>query len=114
MFETLDRVGLAGALVAEAAIVRSASAVVLFHRPANEAPFDTGRRFHRAWLGFTQAGLSAAPMAVLADDAATRERLQAEFGIEGDRRLITAFRVGIAPARDVTPKPRLELDTLIV
>nr|WP_316629304.1 hypothetical protein [uncultured Brevundimonas sp.] len=114
VFETLDRVGLAGALVAEAAIVRSASAVVLFHRPANEAPFDTGRRFHRAWLGFTQAGLSAAPMAVLADDAATRERLQAEFGIEGDRRLITAFRVGIAPARDVTPKPRLELDTLIV
>lgn len=114
VFETLDRVGLAGALVAEAAVVRSASAIALFHRPANEAPFDTGRRFHRAWLGFTQAGLSAAPMAVLADDVDARERLQAAFGIGDDRRLITAFRLGIAPVRDLAPKPRLGLDDLIV
>jgi hypothetical protein len=114
VFETLDRVGLAGALVAEAAVVRSASAIALFHRPANEAPFDTGRRFHRAWLGFTQAGLTAAPMAVLADDAEARERLEADFGIGGDRRLVTAFRLGIAPARDLAPKPRLGLDALIV
>ncbi|GLK50041.1 hypothetical protein GCM10017620_30150 [Brevundimonas intermedia] len=114
VFETLDRVGLAGALVAEAAVVCSASAIVLFHRPADEAPFDTGRRFHRAWLGFTQAGLSAAPMAVLADDVEARERLQADFGIGGHRRLITAFRLGIAPAHDLAPKPRLGLDALIV
>jgi len=114
VFETLDLVGLAGALVAEAAVVRSASAIVLFHRPANEAPFDTGRRFHRAWLGFTQAGLAAAPMAVLADDAEARERVQADFGIGGDRRLITAFRLGVAPVRDLAPKPRLGLDALIV
>lgn len=113
-FETLDRVGLAGALVAEAAVVRSASAIALFHRPANEAPFDTGRRFHRAWLGFTQAGLSAAPMAVLADDVEARARLQADFEIGSDRRLITAFRLGIAPARELAPKPRLGLDALIV
>ena len=114
VFETLDRVGLAGALVAEAAIVRSASAIALFHRPANEAPFDTGRRFHRVWLGFTRAGLSAAPMAVLADDPDARERVQADFGIGDDRRLITAFRLGIAPKRDLQPKPRLGLETLIV
>jgi hypothetical protein len=114
VFETLDRVGLAGALVAEAAVVRSASAFVLFHRPANEAPFDTGRRFHRAWLGFTQAGLSAAPMAVLADDSEARARLQADFGMGGDRRLITAFRLGIAPVRDLPPKPRLGLDAVVV
>ena len=114
VFETLDRVGLAGALVAEAAVVRSASAIALFHRPVNEAPFDTGRRFHRAWLGFTQAGLSAAPMAVLADDVEARDRVKADFGIGDDRCLITAFRLGIAPVRDLAPKPRLELDTLIV
>lgn len=114
MFETLDRIGLAGALVAEAAVVRSASAVALFHRPANEAPFDTGRRFHRVWLSFTQAGLSAAPMAVLADDTKARESLQADFGIGGERRLITAFRLGVAPARDLAAKPRLGLDALIV
>ncbi len=114
VFETLDRVGLAGSLVAEAAVVRSASAIALFHRPANEAPFDTGRRFHRVWLGFTQAGLSASPMAVLADDAEARTTVQAEFGIGGDRRLITAFRLGVAPDRNLSPKPRLGLETLIV
>jgi hypothetical protein len=114
VFETLDHVGLAGALVAEAAVVRSASAIVLFHRPANETPFDTGRRFHRAWLGFTQVGLSAAPMAVLADDVGARERVKTNFNIGDDRRLITAFRLGIAPDRDLAPKPRLGLDVLIV
>lgn len=114
VFETLDRVGLTGALVAEAAVVRSASAMVLLHRPTNEAPFETGRRFHRVWLGFTQAGLSAAPMAVLADDVDARARVKAEFGIGDDRRLITAFRLGIAPARTLPPKPRLRLDDLIV
>ena len=114
VFETLDRVGLAATLVAEAAVVRSASAIALFHRPANETPFDTGRRFHRTWLGFTRAGLSAAPMAVLADDVEARERVKADFGIGDDRCLITAFRLGIAPDRDLAPKPRLELDTLIV
>lgn len=114
VFEALDRIGLTGPLVAEAAVVRSASAIALFHRPANEAPFDTGRRFHRAWLGFAQAGLSASPMAVLADDVEARESIQADFGIGSDRRLITAFRLGIAPDRDLAPKPRLGLDTLIV
>lgn len=114
VFETLDRIGLAGPLVAEAAVVRSAAAIALFHRPANEAPFDTGRRFHRAWLSFTQAGLSASPMAVLADDPETRETVQADFGIGTDRRLITAFRLGIAPDRGVSPRPRLALETLIV
>lgn len=114
VFEALDRVGLSGTLVAEAAVVRTASAIALFHRPATETSFDTGRRFHRAWLGFTQAGLSAAPMAVLADDVEARRRVKATFGIGDDRRLITAFRLGIAPDRTLSPKPRLELDDLIV
>lgn len=114
VFETLDRIGLAGAFVAEAAVVRSASAIALFHRPATEAPFDTGRRFHRVWLDFTRAGLSASPMAVLADDAQARATVQAEYGIGADRRLITAFRLGLAPDRTPPPRPRLGLDTLIV
>lgn len=114
VFEALDRVGLSGALVAEATVVRTASAITLFHRPAHEAPFDTGRRFHRAWLGFTQAGLSAAPMAVLADDVEARRRVKTTFGIGVDRRLITAFRLGIMPDRALSPKSRLGLDDLIV
>lgn len=114
VFEALDRIGLSGALVAEETVVRTASAIALFHRPASEAPFDTGRRFHRVWLGFTQVGLSAAPMAVLADDVEARRRVKATFGIGDNRRLITAFRLGIAPDRDLSPKPRLGLDDLIV
>lgn len=114
MFEGLDRIGLAGSLVAEAAVVRSASAIALFHRPVGEDPFETGRRFHRVWLGFTQVGLSASPMAVLADDVEARAQVQSDFSIGADRRLITAFRLGIAPPRDPPPKPRLPPETLIV
>lgn len=114
IFEALDRIGLAGPLVAEAAVVRSASAIALFHRPVHEVSFETGRRFHRAWLSFAQVGLSASPMAVLADDPEARATVQAAFGIGGDRRLITAFRLGVAPDRNLAPKPRLGLETLIV
>ena len=53
-------------------------------------------------------------MAVLADDVDARARVKAKFGIGDDRRLITAFRLGIAPARTLPPKPRLGLDDLIV
>lgn len=114
IFEGLDKVGLAGSLVAEAAVVRSAAAITLFHRPVDEAPFETGRRFHRAWLGFTRAGLSASPMAVLADDVEARAQVQTDFSIGDDRRMITAFRLGIAPTRDLAPKPRLPPEALIV
>lgn len=114
VFEALDKVGLARALVAEAPIVRSATAVALFHRPADEPPFETGRRFYRVWLAFTQAGLSASPMAVLADDEAASASLRAAYGLGLDRRLITAFRLGLAPARRQPPKPRLPLESLIL
>lgn len=113
VFEALDRVGLAGALVAEAPVVRSAAAVALFHRPLSETPFDTGRRFHRVWLEFTAVGLSACPMAVLADDPEARASLQREYGVGDDRRLITAFRLGVAPDRALPPKPRLAVGALI-
>jgi len=114
VFEALDRVGLAGPLVAEAEVVRSAQAIVLFHRPVDEAPLETGRRFYRLWLEFTALGLAAAPMAVLADDASAKAAICAEFGIPTGRRLITAFRLGVGPVRSHGPKPRLPVETLIV
>ena len=45
VFEALDRIGLAAPLTTEAQVVRSAVAVVLFHRLEGEAPLHTGRRF---------------------------------------------------------------------
>ena len=114
VFEALDGLGAARMLVAEAAVVRSAAAIVLFHRPEGEDPLLTGRRFHRLWLDFASLGFSAAPMAVLADDLATRAIIAREFSTPAQHRLITAFRVGLAPHLSLGPKPRLPVSALIV
>ncbi len=113
VFEALDRIGLAPLAVAEAPVVRSALAIVLFHRASDEPPLATGRRFHRLWLEFERLGLSAAPMAVLADDPQAEGEIRAAFDVPPGRRLITAFRLGAAPLRDLGPKPRLPVSTLL-
>ena len=113
VFETLDKIGLSGALVAEAKVVRSAAAIALFHRPLGEAPLETGRRFYRFWLEVTAQGLAAAPMAVLADDRRTREEISATFNLAHDRRLITAFRLGQAPSAMPPGRPRLATSVLL-
>ncbi|MDQ8028733.1 MAG: hypothetical protein REJ23_08390 [Brevundimonas sp.] len=113
VFELLDRIGMAGALTGEAAVVRSAAAVALFHRPVDEAPFDTGRRWHRVWLEMTRLGLSAAPMTVLADDPEAQAALAARFGRPAGARLVTVFRLG-APTGDLPAPARRSIDDLIV
>ncbi len=113
VFEALDALRLAGPLTAEAGVVRSAQAVAMFHRPEDETPLQTGRRFHRFWLEVTALGLSAAPMAVLADDAAARTILAKRFDLPPGRRLVTTFRLGRAPERDLGPKPRLSAERLL-
>jgi nitroreductase len=114
VFEIIDRFGIASPLVAEAPIVRSAEAIALFHRPETETPLETGRRFYRFLLEVTAQGLSAAPMAVLADDPLAESEIRQSFGIPPNRRLITAFRLGVAPRHPTGPKPRLPLETLMV
>jgi hypothetical protein len=114
VFEALDRIGVAPLLVAEAAVVRSAQSVALFHRPATEDPLLTGRRFYRLWLEFESLGLSAAPMSVLADDVEISATIGREFSLPAGHRLINAFRLGVPPARTLGPKPRLPRTTLVV
>jgi hypothetical protein len=53
-------------------------------------------------------------MAVLADDPEARASLQHEYAVGDDRRLITVFRLGVAPDRAFPSKPRLPVDALIV
>jgi len=113
LFELLDRLGLAGALTGEAAVVNSSAAVALFYRPADEAPFDTGRRWHRVWLEMTRLGLSAAPMTVLADDEAAASALSARFGQPPGARLITAFRIGRVADEALPPPARRAVADLI-
>jgi hypothetical protein len=114
VFEIVDGLGLARLLTGEIRVVRSAAAIVLFHRPIGEDPMQTGRRFYRLWLEFAALGLSAAPMAVLADDPVARDALSTRCGLPRHRQLITAFRLGVAPTRDLSPKPRLPARQLIV
>lgn len=114
VFERLDAWRLAAAFVAEAKIVRSAAGIALFHRPADESPLDTGRRYYRLWLAITQSGLSAAPMAVLADDPEAASEMARSFSLPAGRRLITALRIGRAPDRALPPKPRLSVAELLV
>jgi hypothetical protein len=112
VFETLDRLGVASVLVAESKVVRSARAIALFHRPKDEPPLLTGRRFYRLWLELTRLGLSAAPMSVLADDPETRAIIADEFRLPSDRRLITTFRLGVGPVAGPA-RARLPSDQLI-
>ena len=114
VFEALDGIGIGSTLVAEAPVVRSAQTIALFHRNADEDPFETGRRFYRLWLEFEQIGLSAAAMSVLADDEEIRATVAREFDIPGSRRLINAFRLGVAPKRIDGAKARLQRSSLVV
>lgn len=114
VFELLDRLGLAGAVTGEAAVVRSSAAVALFHRPADEAAFDTGRRWHRVWLEMTRQGLSAAPMTVLADDETAADALADRFGRPHGARLVTVFRLGVVSENALPPPARRAVANLIV
>jgi len=113
VFEALDGLGFAGALTGEAEVVRSAAAVALFHRPADEPPFDTGRRWHRVWLEMTRLGLSAAPMTVLADDPEAEAALAARFGRPEGTRLVTVFRLGQPPQGALPAPARRPISDLI-
>lgn len=114
-FRTLDRIGLAGTVVAEGAKVRGAAAVGVFHRPLDEHEFVTGRRFYRLWLEIAAAGLSLCPMSVLADSAEAAKAVRERFALGADRKLVTVFRIGRRPERSKQPaRARLPARELIV
>lgn len=106
LFRPLSVLGLAPALLAEAKGFATAAAVVLFHRPASEDPFDSGRAFHRLWLEVDAGGLGGNVLAALADDPAASTSLRHAHGIGADRRLVSALRIG---RRDGAPFARARL-----
>jgi nitroreductase len=113
-FPLLDRIGLAGPLIAESGKVKSAAAVALLHRPADESEFETGRRFYRIWLEIEREGLALCPMSVLADTPHAAVRLSREAGLEG-RKLVTVFRIGRRPPNAPRPsRARLPAAELVV
>ena len=112
LFRLTGALGLQRMLLGEAAKTKSATALVLFHRPEGESPVETGRIFYRLWLALAAEGLSLWPMAVLADDPETAAVLRGRFAIPQGRRLITVWRAG--PAPEIAPKARLPVKELII
>jgi nitroreductase len=113
LFVSLDKLGLARTLLAEGGKVERGAAVVLFHRPVDEDPYESGRHFHRLWLAIERAGFGAAVLAALADDREAAREIIAAYGIPPGRRLVSAFRIG-RRAGPGYPRARLPLSSVLV
>ena len=114
LFGLLDSIGLVGSLISEQSRTASASAVLLFHRPIDEHPIDTGRALYRRLLELAALGFQTWPMSVLADDPQVAAQLKARYAIPADRRLITAWRTGALPAGAVNKRERLPASALVI
>ena len=112
-FAWLDRLHLGAPLLAEGGKIAGAAGVLLFHRPVDEDPFDSGRRFHRLWLEIEAIGMGAAVLAALADDKAAAAHLMSEQGLPAEHRLVSAFRVG-RRAGGAYPRARLPIEDILV
>jgi hypothetical protein len=113
LFGWLDSAKLIGPLISEHSRTVSASAIVLFHRPIEENPIDTGRALYRRLLELSSRGFQTWPMSVLADDHDTATELMARYGVADDRRLITAWRTGMVPPGASLRRERLPAQALI-
>lgn len=114
LFRPLDRVGLAAPLVGETSKTSSAAAIVLFHRPAGEDAFLSGRAFYRAWLAMERCGLKGCPMSVLADWDESRDALARRYAVPADRHIVSVFRIGRPDGVPGSARARLPVEELIV
>jgi len=114
LFGLIDRLGLSGAVTAEARTVRSAAALIVFHRPAGEPHFEGGRAFYRLWLRVVEAGFQAAVMAALADDPSASEELRSRVSLPADRRIASVLRIGRAAPGTAYPRARLPVEELLL
>lgn len=114
LFRPLDRIGLAAPLVRETAKTVSAAAIVLFHRPAGEDAFHSGRAFYRAWLAMERRGLKGCPMSVLADWDESRAALARRYAVPADRHIVSVFRIGWPDGAPSAQRARLPVEQLIV
>lgn len=114
LFKPLASVGVAKPLLAEGSRIARDAAVVLFHRPKGESPFESGGHFYRLWLRIEAAGFGAAVLAALADDVEANGWARATGDIPAGQRLINAFRIGRRPDGTAVKRARLPLDELLV
>lgn len=113
-FGVVRRLGLAPIVLSEASKTRSASAILIFHRPEHEDLLDTGRAFYRAWLRCEVKGFGAAVLAALADDPDVSETLGQIADVPHGRRIVSVLRIGRRPAHSPVPRARRQIVDLIV
>lgn len=114
LFRALNAIGLARPLVGEGAAIASAAAMLIFHRPRDEAPFVTGAHFYRRWLAVEWAGLAVCVVAALADDRDTARDVAAMLGLAPDRRIVSAWRIGRRTGATAASRARLPMDQVIL
>jgi nitroreductase len=114
LFVPLDTIGLAATLLSEAGKSRSASALVLLHRPVGEHPAQSGRAFYRAWLDLEEQGLKACPVSVLVDWPESCGHLARTWGVPAGRQLISVLRTGRPSRAAAAQHARLPVDELLV
>lgn len=112
VFALLQRMRIAGTMLSERDKTLSSTAIVLFHRPIEEAPVKTGRVLYRLWLELAAMGYGAWPMTVVADHPEAAKASVSHFGIAGERRLVTLLRIGVASGR--APRTRLPAASLLI
>lgn len=113
VFDLLDAVGIAGSLIGEADKTLTATGILLFHRPRDEDPLDSGGHYYLLLLALASAGFATWPMAVLADHPDTRQDLERRFNLPDDHRLRTALRVGAMPPKARPGRARLPVADLL-
>ncbi|SIN59722.1 hypothetical protein SAMN02745824_0257 [Parasphingorhabdus marina DSM 22363] len=113
-FRLCHRLGLAPALLKEEAKFKNAAAVILFHRPRDEDPFESGIQFYRLWLSIEAAGFGATVLAALADDLEASRAIMRDYGIAESRRLVSSFRIGRRGEEPTPVRARLPLEDVLV
>ncbi len=113
MWRAADMMGLTDHLAAEAAQIRSAAVIALFHRPVADSPVAAGRPYLRLLLEASKLGLAAWPMGVLTVDQAARAEISTTVGLDPERRLMQVVRLGPVGERPET-RARRPLDEVIV
>ena len=96
LFEMVSAIGLAKPIISEFDKTCSAGGIAFFLSEPGASPIDIGRAFYRRWLEITALGLTAWPMAVIADDPKINQILTARYDL-ADKRLVNAWRIGGLP-----------------
>lgn len=114
LFKPLDTLGAARLITSEGKQAANAVALVVFHRPVDEPPFDSGGHFYRAWLRAEAAGFAASVLASLVDNPTSAQWCSRLVGLPPTRRLAGVLRIGRRETSGGYARARLPIDELIV